>query len=145
MFKHQSSFLWEVVNVPSLSVFKRQSDLIMIFNSGQPWSCQTFEQDDDFRSLPTETVYSSLVYSIPYQLAVIQFYVEMGSKQNFRCEYCWVVRWFKRDVEITSLVTPVERVSPFGSEHSDAKAGLQSGLCDLFKSSQRREKLYHSE
>lgn len=47
-------------------------------------------------------------------------------------------------MENASLLTPVERApSPFGSEHSDAKvgAGLQSGLCDLFKSSQGCEKL----
>lgn len=92
--------------------------------------------------------HSSLVYSIPYQSTVTQFYVEMGTKKNFRCGYGWVVTWFKRNVENTPLRTSVERASsPFGSEHSDAKVSvdLQSGLCDLFKSSQAWEKLYNSE
>ena len=37
--------------------------------------------------------------------------------------------------------------SPFGFEHSDVRvdAGLRSGLCDLFKSSQGCEKLHKSE
>lgn len=53
-----------------------------------------------------------------------------------------------KDVENTSPLIPAERASsPFGSEHSDAKVGvgLQSGLCDLFKSSQGCEKLRNSE
>jgi len=82
----------DVVNAPSLSVFKRHFDntLSNVLQFGQPWTGQTFGLDHHCRSLLTEIVYSTKHYYRNNKVLLRYFSMTM-----FKEECLSSVQWSK--------------------------------------------------